>query len=515
MSMKEEAALKPCHIALGPILLALTVGPAPQLSAATAADRPPNIVLILADDLGYGDVGCYGATKVKTPNVDRLASQGLRFTDAHCTSGTCTPSRYSLLTGEYAWRRKGTGILPGDASLIIEPGRPTLPAILAGAGYRSTAIGKWHLGLGRPKAKVDWNADIEPGPLEVGFSQCFIMPATGDRVPCVFVQDHRVVALDPNDPIAVSYGIKIGNEPTGADHPELLKMKLSNGHAGTIINGISRIGFMSGGTKALWKDEDIADNLTKQATDFIESSKDHPFFLYFATHDIHVPRVPHPRFVGTSGCGVRGDVIQEFDWSVGQVIDALERLKLADNTLLIVTSDNGPVIDDGYADGAAENLNGHTPAGPLRGGKYSNFEGGTCVPFIARWPGHIKPQTTSDALVCQVDLLRSLARLVKADVPKEAGPDSLDLLPAFLGEAKTGRDHLVEQAVGPQTLAIRRGNWKLIPRVPATARAAASPELYDLSTDPSEKNNIADTHPDIVQELSSVLQKVRESGRTP
>jgi arylsulfatase A-like enzyme len=506
--------MKRC-LAISCALLFGIVSAVSRSAADAAPSRPPNIVIILADDLGYGDVGCYGATKVKTPNVDRLATQGLRFTDAHCTSGTCTPSRYSLLTGEYAWRRKGTGILPGDASLIIDPGRPTLPAILAGAGYRSTAIGKWHLGLGRPNAKVDWNGDIEPGPIEVGFSQCFIMPATGDRVPCVFVQDHRVVALDPNDPIAVSYGIKIGNEPTGADHPELLKMKLSHGHADTIVNGISRIGFMSGGKKALWKDEDIADNLTKQATDFIESNKDHPFFLYFATHDIHVPRVPHPRFAGTSGCGVRGDVIQEFDWSVGQVIDTLDRLKLADNTLLIVTSDNGPVIDDGYADGAAENLNGHTPAGPLRGGKYSNYEGGTRVPFIARWPGRIKPQTTSDALLCQVDLLRSLARLAKADVPKDAGPDSLDLLPAFLGEANIGRDHLVEQAGGPLTLAIRKGQWKLIPKLAGAARPAAKPELYDLSADAAEAHNVADAHSDVVQELSALLQKVRESGRTP
>ena len=370
--------------------------------------QPPNIVLIYADDLGYGDVGCYGATRIRTPNIDHLARQGLRFTDAHAPSSTCTPSRYALLTGEYAWRRKGTSVLPGDANLIIAPGRETLPAMLQRAGYATGIVGKWHLGLG--VGNIDWNGTIKPGPLEIGFDESFIMAATGDRVPCVYIRGHHVVGLDPRDPIRASYGKPIGDEPTGAAHPELLKMKLTHGHDQTIINGISRIGFMAGGKAARWVDEDMADVYTREAVAFIERHASAPFFLELATHDIHMPRVPHARFAGSSECGVRGDVVQELDWCVGQVLETLDRLKLADRTLVLFSSDNGPVVDDGYADGAVHDLHGHRPAGPFRGGKYSLFEGGTRVPFLVRWPGRVRPGI-ADALVNQVDLLASLAAL--------------------------------------------------------------------------------------------------------
>jgi len=259
----------------------------------------PNILLIYADDLGYGDVSCYGATHVQTPNIDRLAREGVRFTDAHTTSSTCTPSRYSMLTGEYAWRRRGTGVLPGDAPLIIEPGRTTMASVLQQAGYKTGVVGKWHLGLGR--TNLNWNSEIKPGPLELGFDYCFLMPATGDRVPCVYVENHRVVGLDPKDPLKVSFGEYIGNEPTGNDHPEMLKMHPSHGHDFTIVNGVSRIGYSSGGKSARWSDEDMADTYVKRATEFIEQNKREPFFLYFATHDIHVPRMPHARFAGKSG----------------------------------------------------------------------------------------------------------------------------------------------------------------------------------------------------------------------
>jgi len=469
-----------------------------------AADRP-NIIVILADDLGYGDVACYGATKVKTPHIDKLAAQGCRFTDGHAASATCTPSRYSLLTGEYPWRKKGTGVLPGNASLIIAPGRPTLPSVLHSAGYVTGAVGKWHLGLGT--GKIDWNGDIKPGPLEIGFDYSFIMPATGDRVPCVYVENHRIVGIDPNDPIQVSYGKKIGNEPTGREHPEMLKMKLSVGHDGTIVNGISRIGFMSGGKTARWDDETLAQTLTGKACEFIEKNKEKPFFLYFATHDIHVPRVPAKEFRGSSGCGVRGDVIQQLDWSVGEVIKTLERLKLTGNTLVIFTSDNGPVLNDGYDDDADQDWRALRAAGLLRGGKYSLYEGGTRVPWIASWPGRVKAGTTSDALVCQVDMLASFAVLAGTKVPVGAGPDSHNILPAMLGDVKLGRDHLAEhcQSWRP-SVALRLGAWKFIPGMKDKS------QLFDLGKDIGEAQNVAGQHPKVAEDASKTLQKLRGSS---
>jgi arylsulfatase A-like enzyme len=487
-------------------------------SLATAADRP-NVVLIYADDLGYGDVGCYGATEVKTPNLDRLAREGLRFTDAHSAAATCTPSRYAMLTGEYAWRKKGTGILPGDAPLIIEPGRVTLASMLRDAGYTTGVVGKWHLGLGR--GRPEWNGDIKPGPLEIGFDYCYIIPATGDRTPCVYVENHRVVGLDSADPIQVDYKNKVGNEPTGAERPDLLKMKLAHGHDNTIVNGISRIGCMAGGRAARWNDETMADTLTEQAVKFIYKNRDKPFFLYFATHDIHVPRVPHPRFRGATTMGPRGDAIVEFDWSAGHVLKALDELKLADNTLVILTSDNGPVLNDGYLDDAVEKLGKHKPAGPLRGGKSTVFEGGTRVPFIVRWPNHVPVGKTSNALVCQIDLLASLAALTQQEVPNQAGPDSVNVLRALLGESQLGRETLVEQG---RSIAIRKLNWKLIEAGygPATNRAANAKsasqpalQLYNLDDDLGETKNIAKQHPEKVEELSELLKIVREAGLQP
>jgi arylsulfatase A-like enzyme len=488
------------------------------LHAADPVARP-NIVLIYIDDLGYGDVGCYGATAVRTPHIDRLATEGLRFTDGHCGSATCTPSRYSLLTGEYAWRKPGTGILPGNASLIIPTGTPTLPSTLKSAGYATGVVGKWHLGLG--SGDLDWNGPIKPGPLEIGFDYCFLIPATGDRVPCVYVEDHHVVGLDPADPIRIDYTTKIGNDPTGRENPDLLKVKLSRGHDNTIVNGISRIGFMTGGKAARWVDEDMADTITGKAVKFIEQHEKEPFFLFFSTHDIHVPRAPHARFAGTTGLGPRGDVIQQLDWCVGQVLAALDRLKLADNTLVIFSSDNGPVLNDGYADDAVEKLGDHKPAGPLRGGKYSIYEGGTRVPFLVRWPARIRPGA-SDALVSQLDFVASFAELTSQKLAENAAPDSLNVLPALLGESQQGREHLVEHA---GVLALRQGNWKYIAAGNAAGKkgkqgkadsqkAPAEPELFDLSADLGETKNVAAANPDAARELAARLQKIRAEGRT-
>ncbi len=484
------------------------------LTAPVAHAGPrPNIVLILADDLGYGDVSAYGATALKTPNIDRLAAAGLRFTDAHAAAATCTPSRYALLTGQYAWRKPGTGILPGDAALVIDPATPTLPGLLRQAGYATGVIGKWHLGLG-PRGGPDWNHEIAPGPSDVGFDESFIMAATGDRVPTVFIDNRTVVRLDATDPIGVSYDAPIGDWPTGKAHPELLKMKPSHGHDQTIVNGVSRIGYMTGGRSALWKNEDMADVFTSRAVQFIEAHQAKPFFLYFSLHDPHVPRMPHPRFVGVSGLGPRGDAIVQADWSVGEVLAVLDRLHLADNTLVIFTSDNGPVLDDGYQDQAVELSGSHKPGGPFRGGKYSIFESGTRVPFITRWPGRVK-RGRSDALVSQVDLLASLAALASQAVPAGAGPDSVNTLPALLGESNVGRRTLVEQG---GSLALRQGAWKYIAPGKGPKKNVQTnielgndpePQLYDLSKDPGETRNLAAKHPDRVRAMQEALRKIR------
>jgi arylsulfatase A-like enzyme len=476
-----------------------------------AAPRP-NIVFMLADDLGYGDTSCYGAERVHTPNIDRLAQRGVRFTDAHTSAATCTPSRYSVLTGEYAFRVPGAKVLPGDAPALIQPGRVTLASMLRERGYRTAAIGKWHLGLGN--GNLNWNADIQPGPLEIGFDESFIIPATGDRVPCVYVENHRVANLDPLDPIKVDYKGPLDDEPTGKTHPELLKMKPSNGHDMTIVNGISRIGYMSGGKAALWNDETMADTLTGRAVSFIERNAKQPFFLYFATHDIHVPRDPNQRFTDATTMGPRGNVIAELDWCVGKLVGTLGERGLLANTLIVFSSDNGGVVDDGYQDDAVAKLGSHRPNGPLRGGKYSNFEGGTRVPLIAHWPARVKPGV-SDALVSQVDLLRSLAQLTGADLARGAGPDSQNVMGAFLGESRKGRQLLVEQA---GDLSLRDGTWKYIspgtgPKIEKSTNTEMGtdpgPQLYDLSSDIGETRNLSAQHPAKARDMAEKLRKIR------
>lgn len=497
------------------------------LTGTAAPNRPPNIVVIVADDLGYGDLGCYGATKIKTPNVDRLAKEGVRFTQAYAPASTCTPSRYSLLTGDYAWRQtaKKTTILDGDAPLAIEPGTWTLPEMLRRAGYATGVVGKWHLGLGDGKAPVDFNRDVKPGPLEVGFDYSYIIPATVDRVPTVWLENHRVVNLDPKDPISVSYLTNFAGEPTGLTHPKHLKEPADRQHSGTIVNGISRIGFMKGGAAARFVDEELHRTTVAKAGEFIEKHRQGPFFLYVGLFEPHVPRVAGSPFGGQSGCGLRGDVIQQMDWEVGEIMAALDRLKLTDDTVVLFTSDNGPILFDGYFDGAAENTNGHLPAGGLRGWKYLVYEGGTRVPLIALWPNHIAHRV-SDRMFCLTDVLRTCAAVTGAKVPAGVGRDSLNQLPELLGTSdKQIRSSVVQQGISG-AFAVRQGPWKYIP---ANAGASAGgmgsgadpndkrfadaiipkPLLFNLDKDPGETNNVITSFPGKSRELAHLLEETK------
>lgn len=491
-----------------------------NVSAQPTKNRKPNIILIYTDDLGYGDLSCYGTSAIATPNMDALAKSGVRFTNAHTTSATCTPSRFSLLTGKYAWRKQGTGIAPGDASMIIPVTTKTLPGMLKKAGYNTAVIGKWHLGLGDEKG-IDWNEKIKPGPADIGFNYSFLIPATGDRVPCVFVENQQVINLDKSDPIKVSYtGPVDPNAPTGKKNPELLKMHPSHGHDMTIVNGISRIGYMTGGTSALWKDEDFADVLVQKAGAYITAQKNMPFFLYFATHDIHVPRVAHSRFAGKSGMGPRGDVLLQLDWTVGEIMSILRKNNLLENTLIIFSSDNGHVVDDGYKDEAVEKLGNHRPGGIYRGGKYSAFEAGTRVPFIVSWKGQIKPGSTNHALFSQVDLYASFAKLAGVKVEEGQAPDSKNYLPLLLNQSKKARDYVVEQSIN-STLSLLVGNWKYIepskgPKINKETNTELGnlnePQLYNLADDPGETKNIAAANPEKVKEMQRLLEKIKQGG---
>lgn len=483
--------------------------------------RRPNVIILYADDLGFGDVGCYGAETIPTPNLDRLAASGLRFHQGYATAATCTPSRFSLLTGSYPWRNPRAAILPGDAPLIMDAGSPTLPAMFQNAGYRTGVVGKWHLGLG--SGDLDWNQPIHPSPNDVGFDRSYIMAATNDRVPCVYVRDGEVVGLDPDDPIEVTYNWDeaFPDQPTGRHNPELLRVRHSHGHDCTIVNGVGRIGHMRGGSAALWTDETMAEVFAGEAVSFIESAGDEPFFLYYAFHQPHVPRLPGPRFQGATPHGARGDVIVEMDWCVGQVTEALDRLGLRDDTIIIFSSDNGPVLDDGYVDGAEELRGDHRPAGPLRGGKYSLFDGGTRVPFVLSYPREVAPGET-DALVCHVDFQASFAALLGQPLADGEAPDSINVLDALLGRDPVGRADLVVEGMQAKTV-VRSGSWTYIPPYAGPAVSAhtntelgnaAEPQLYDLSQDIGQIRNIAAERPEVVAELATRLAEVVSSERT-
>jgi arylsulfatase A-like enzyme len=480
-----------------------------------------NFIIIYADDLGFGDLGCYGASGIPTPNLDRMAAGGLRFTNSYATAATCTPSRYSLLTGSYPWRNPKAKILAGDAPMIINRGERTLPGSLREGGYTTAVIGKWHIGLG--DGGINWNGDITPCPLDVGFDESYIMAATNDRVPCVYVDGRRVDKLDPADPISVVYGGEnpFPEVPTGKDRPELLKVRHSDHqHWDTIVNGVGRIGFCKGGKAAEWVDETMTDIFLCRAKEFVSKNKDKPFFLYYALHQPHVPRIPSPRFAGTTGKGPRGDVIAELDWCVGEILDHLKDLGIEEDTMVVFSSDNGPVLDDGYLDDAREKCGDHKPAGPLRGGKYSMYDGGSRVPMILHAPGRVEPGECP-ALFSHADFLASFTKLAGMDLPREELADSREMSAALLGKDSVGRDNLVTEGIGAQTV-VREMNWVFIPPHDGPKLFAdkgietgnsPDPQLYDLDTDIGQRGNVADQHPDKVAALNALLESIH--GDTP
>lgn len=471
--------------------------------------KRPNIIIVFADDLGYGDVSFNGAFQIQTTKLYNLANNGLRFTNGYATSATCTPSPYALLTDQYPWRRKEANILPGTAPLIINAEQATLPKMLQSNGYQKAVIGKWHLGQG--EGNVDWNTSITPGPNEVGFDYSYLLVATQDRVPTVYIEDGEVVGVNPNDPIEVSYESNFPGESTGKVNPQLVKTTWHHDHNGTIVNGIPRIGFMKGGQSARWRYDDLADTFIEGVKDYIKANKEEPFFLYYDLQQPHVPRTTQPRFVGKSGMGPRGDAILEADWCVGELVKVLEEESWLENTLIIFSSDNGPVLNDGYNDEAVGKIGQQEPNGGLRGGKYSLFEAGTRVPFFVYWKGTIEP-TVSDALVSQTDILASIAALLQSEADF---PDNKNLLPTFLDRATQSRESYTKEATS--RTAYRKGDWVLIPHYEGPAANELADielgnldnyDLYNLKEDPSQEKNLATLRPEKLEEMkSSFLQE--------
>ena len=474
----------------------------------------PNIVLIYLDDLGYGDVSSYELGTLKTPNIDKIANGGIRFTNGYASSATCSPSRYALMTGTYPWRNKRAKIITGG-NLIIDESEMTLPKMFKSIGYFTGIVGKWHLGLGND-GPVDYNSLISPGPNEVGFDHSYIMADTQDRVPTVYIENGNVVNLDPNDPIEINFGDDDYGLPSGTKNPELLSMKWHHGHNKAIVNGVPRIGYMKGGEKAKWSDIDMADEFIIKAKEYLDTVKDKPFFLFYSLQQPHVPRTPHPRFVGSSGMGPRGDVIKEADWCIGELYNYLEEIGILENTIIIISSDNGPVLNDGYYDDAVEKLGNHTPAGNLRGGKYSLYEAGTRVPFITYWKGKIKPQVSNE-IVTQIDFLNSFSSLLGSDIKSN---DGVDLSSVFFKNFGKGRDELVIQATS--RTAFRKNNWVMIPpynliavnpRVNIELGNSKDYLLFNLDDDISQQTNLSKSDPDKLNEMIVRYEEILGKNR--
>ncbi len=503
--------------------LLLLAAPLALTDAAEAPARQPNIVFILADDLGYGDVGCYGATKVKTPHMDRLAREGRRFTDAHAASAVCTPSRYALLTGAYPFRRNLWGPIMNASPLVIEPSRTTVASLLKRQGYATACFGKWHLGFGSAP-RPDWNAELKPGPLELGFDHYFGLPVVSSHPPFVWVEDRRVVGLDPADPLV--YG---GVPPTQRFPEKMLAPAISGGKA----------------AHALYRDEELGTTLAEKATAWLRANKDKPFFLYFSTPHIHHPFTPAARFKDTSACGRYGDYIHELDWMVGEVLRTLDELGLDGQTLVVFTSDNGGMLN---RTGQEAWQAGHRLNGNLLGFKFDAWEGGHRVPFIARWPGRIPAGSVSGQLICHVDALATVAALTGATLAAADGPDSFNVLPALTGTPdKPLRDHVVLAPSKQEHLAIRQGNWVYIGAQGGGGFAATRPgdhtlggpaalkfageansdvedgrlrpgapdaQLYDLAADPAQTRNVIREHPEVAARLKALLAACRAKART-
>lgn len=504
------------------LILALAFLIVSQTANTYAANQPPNVVVIFADDLGYGDLGCYGATKLQTPNIDRLAKQGRRFTDAHSASAVCTPSRYALMTGEYPFRKGLSKPVFLKTGLVLDTDRTTVADVMKNARYTTACIGKWHLGFG--KKAPNWNGDLKPGPLEVGFDYYFGVPVVNSHPPFVFVENHRVVGLVPEDPFVFN------KQANTREFPEKMFTNQIGG---------------ADAAHALYDDEAVGTRLTEKSIEWITANKDKPFFLYLATTNIHHPFTPAPRFQGTSQCGRYGDFVHELDWIVGEVMTTLKQQGLHDNTLVIFTSDNGGMLNAGGQDAWKA---GHRLNHDLLGFKFGAWEGGHRIPFIARWPGKISANTTSDQLICNVDLLATMAALVDQDLSAADGPDSFNILSALADmPSQPIRDHLVLGASKASHLTIRKGKWlyigakgsggfgskkntKFARGGPAAhlltkqvnsdinngklKRDAPPAQLYDLEVDPSQTTNLYASHPKIVKTMSDLLKACRTSART-
>ncbi len=508
----NNSKLNPTRVALSCVAtLTLITG-----CSSVATPELPNVIVILADDMGVGDMSVYGSTAISTPNLDKLANEGVRFNRGYASSATSTPSRYALMTGQYPWKNPDAKILPGDAPLLIGVDQYTLPKMMRSAGYATAAIGKWHLGMG--DGNVNWNEQIYPCANDIGFDYSCLIAATNDRVPTVFVEDGKVAGLEANDPLYVNYKNNFEGEPTALTNPEMLKMEWDHGHNQSIMNGIPRIGYQKGGKAAMWVDEDMADYFVDKVKGYVTENKEKPFFLYYGLHQPHVPRAPHSRFVGSTDLGPRGDAVVEADWCVGELIAHLEKEGLLENTIIIYSSDNGPVLNDGYKDMALENASKHDQLSGLRGGKYSLFEGGTRVPFMVYWKGHVEP-LVSDAMVCQMDIMPSIASLLNLEIPAMDGENHID---ALLGDSTEARTALVHEANGK--LSYRSGKWGLIPPYKGAGfnktksiDMGNSQELtlWDLEADPAQQSNVAEQNPEVVEKLWAEFAELTKGYYNP